>query len=259
MTGFHVEVDGPVLTLTIERGKANAIDAATSREMGAVFESFRDDPELRVAIITGAGEWFFSAGWDLGAAVDGEDYESDYGPGGFGGFPELPGLAKPVIAAVNGMAVGGGFEMVMNADLVVAAERAEFLLPETAVGIIPDVGTVVLPRRLPHQLAMEMLLLGRRMSAHEAHAHGLVNRVVPAHGLMDAARAMAGEVVSKAPLAVAAILDLAQRFDGLSQAEAYRLMRSGTVDSYERMLASDDAAEGPLAFTEKRAPRWSGR
>ncbi len=259
MSGFHVEIDGPVLTLTIDRGKANAIDAPTSREMGSVFESFRDDPALRVAIITGSGERFFSAGWDLGAAVDGEDYESDYGAGGFGGFPELPGLNKPVIAAVNGMAVGGGFEMAMNAHLVVAAERAEFLLPETAVGIIPDVGTVVLPRRLPYQLAMEMLLLGKRMSAHEAHVHGLVNRVVPAHELMETARTLANEVVSKAPLAVAAILDLVNRFDGLNKAQAYELMRSGTVDSYERMLASEDAVEGPLAFTEKRPPRWRGR
>lgn len=242
----------------MDRGKANAIDAATSRGLGAVFASFRDDPELRVAIITGAGERFFSAGWDLAAAAEGEAYESDYGEGGFGGFSELPGLIKPVIAAINGMAVGGGFEMAMNADLVVAAQHATFLLPETGVGIIPDVGSVRLPRLLPRPLALEMLLLGRRLSADEAFAHGLVNRVVPAQGLMDAARDLADQVVSKAPLAIAAILDLVRRFDGLSIADSYQLMRSGTVESYEKMLISDDAVEGPLSFTEKRPPVWKG-
>ncbi|MDH4112403.1 MAG: enoyl-CoA hydratase-related protein, partial [Actinomycetota bacterium] len=163
-----VEREGAVLVVTLERGKANAIDAATSREMSRIFEGFRDDAELRVAILTGAGERFFSAGWDLGAAAGGEAYESDYGSGGFGGFAELPDLRKPVILAVNGMAAGGGFEMMLAADLVVAAEHAQFVLPEASKGIIPDVGSVRLPALLPRPLATEVLLCGRWLTAAEA-------------------------------------------------------------------------------------------
>jgi crotonobetainyl-CoA hydratase len=254
-----VERTPPIMTITLSRGKANAIDMTTSREMSAVFAGFRDDPAYRVAILTGAGDRFFTAGWDLGAAVEGEEFESDYGEGGFGGFPELAGLTKPVIVAVNGMAVGGGFEMAMAAHLVVAADHAEFFLPETRVGIVPDAGTVRLPGLVPRQLAFELLLTGRRMSAAEAHARGLVNRVVPGRELMATARALAEEIVAVAPLSVAAILDLVERTDGMAVAEAYRLMRSGEVELYERMLTSEDAQEGPRAFTEKRPPRWSGR
>ena len=141
----RVVADGPVLEVTLDRPKANAIDAATSRELSRVFSEFRDDPELRVAILTGAGDRFFCAGWDLNAAAEGEEFEADYGEGGFGGFGELPGLRKPVIAAVNGMAVGGGFEIVLAADLVVAAEHARFWLPEASLGIVPDTGSVRLP------------------------------------------------------------------------------------------------------------------
>ncbi len=143
--------------MTLDRPKANAIDAATSRALGDLFSSFRDDPQLRVAIFTGAGTRFFSAGWDLKAAAAGEQYDSDYGAGGFGGYPELPGLYKPVIAAVNGMAVGGGFELAISADLVVAADHATFFLPEPAVGVISDVGTVRLPKLLAAPLATEVL------------------------------------------------------------------------------------------------------
>jgi crotonobetainyl-CoA hydratase len=117
---------------------ANAIDAATSYAMGEVFLRFEHDPTVRVAIVTGAGDRFFSAGWDLGAAADGEEYDADYGAGGFGGFPDLLGRRTPVIAAVNGMAVGGGFEIAMAADMIVAAEHAQFFLPEAGIGILPD-------------------------------------------------------------------------------------------------------------------------
>jgi crotonobetainyl-CoA hydratase len=254
-----VDREGPVLVVTLERGKANAIDAATSREMSGVFESFRDDDDLRVAILTAAGERFFSAGWDLGAAADGEAYESDHGAGGFGGFAELPGLTKPVILAVNGMAAGGGFEMMLAADLVVAAEHAEFLLPEATNGIIPDVGSVRLPSVLPRPLATEVLLCARRLTAAEALRHGLVNRVVPAGDVMPVARELADAVVAAAPLAVASILDVMRRTEGMPADEGLALLRSGNVESYERMLASDDALEGPRAFMEKRPPRWTGR
>jgi crotonobetainyl-CoA hydratase len=249
----------PVLTVTIARGKANAIDAATSREMSNLFSSFRDDPDYRVAIVTGSGDRFFSAGWDLTQAAQGEEFEADYGAGGFGGFPELPGLRKPIICAVNGMAVGGGFEMVLAAHLVVAAEDAEFFLPEARVGIIPDSALIRLPRSLPSQLANELLLGIRRLTAAEAHKFGLVNRVVPGSELIDTARALAEEVLAAAPLAVEAILDLRERTESLSVKDGYELMRSGGVESYEQMLSSADAAEGPQAFLEKRPPRWQGK
>lgn len=257
--GLIVTEEPPLLTVTLARGKANAIDAATSRAMGEIFSTFRDDPAYRVAILTGAGDRFFSGGWDLAAAAGGEAYESDYGAGGFGGFVELPGLTKPVIVAVNGIAAGGGFEIAMAADMVVAADHAQFLLPEAKVGIIPDVGTVRLPRLLPRPLAIEVLMGTRRLSAAEAHHHGLINRVVPAARLLDSARELAAQVVEAAPLAVAAVLDLVSRTDGLSVTAALQLMRSGQVDLYEQMLVSEDAAEGPRAFVEKRPPRWQGR
>lgn len=255
---LNVERRGPVLEVTINRPKANAIDAATSNQMGEAFVEFRDDPTLRVAILTGAGERFFTAGWDLTAAAGGEAYESDYGPGGFGGFPELPNLRKPVIVAVNGMAVGGGFEMCMAAHLVVAASHAEFFLPEASVGIIPDVGSVLLPRRLPRQLAFEILVAGRRLTALEAMTHGLVNAVAPSGELMATARELAGAIAAAAPLAVEAILEVVERTEAMSTASAFEQLRSGEFERYERMLASDDAREGPRAFAEKRSPRWKG-
>ena len=251
--------DGPVLEVTLDRPKANAIDAATSRQLGRVFAAFRDDPDLRVAILTGAGDRFFSAGWDLNAAAGGEDFEADYGEGGFGGFGELPGLLKPVIAAVNGMAVGGGFEIVLAADLVVAADHARFWLPEASLGIVPDTGSVRLPRMLPPAVANEILYAGRRLDAAEACRWGLVNAVVEAADLMTGARSLAARVVEAAPLPVAAVREIRDRTRHLSLAEALSLLRSGEVAAYEAMLGSADAAEGPAAFTEGRAPRWQGR
>ena len=251
--------DGPVLEVTLDRPKANAIDAATSRELSRVFAAFRDDPDLRVAILTGAGDRFFCAGWDLNAAAGGEDFEADYGVGGFGGFGELPGLLKPVIAAVNGMAVGGGFEIVLAADLVVAAEHARFWLAEASLGIVPDTGSVRLPRMLPPAVANEILYAGRRLDAAEALRWGLVNSVVGAADLGAAARALAARVVEAAPLSVAAIREIRDRTQHLPLAEAFELLRSGELAAYEAMLGSADAAEGPTAFAEGRAPRWQGR
>ena len=247
--------DGPVLEVTIDRPKANAIDAATSREMSRLFAAFRDDPDLRVAIVTGAGDRFFSAGWDLNAAAEGEEFEADYGEGGFGGFGELPGLLKPVIAAVNGMAVGGGFEIVLAADLVVAADHARFWLPEASLGLVPDSGSVRLPRMLPPAVANEVLYAGRRLDAADALRWGLVNSVVAAADLMGEARALAARVVEAAPLSVAAIAEIRD----LPLAEAFERLRSGELAAYEAMLASADASEGPTAFAEGRAPRWQGR
>ena len=257
--GLVVERTPPLLTVTIDRPPANAIDADTSRSMSRIFLEFRDDPAYRVSILTGTGAKFFSAGWDLKSAASGEEFESDFGEGGFGGFPELPGLAKPVICAVNGLAVGGAFEMVLAAHLVVAAEHAEFFLPEVGLGLIPDAGTIRLPHLLPRPLAIELLVTPRRLSAEEAKSWGLVNRVVPGGDLMASALALAAEVISAAPLAISAVLDLMNRSAGMSVEAGLRLLRSGTVDSYEAMLASQDAREGPAAFAESRSPRWEGR
>ncbi len=248
MSAVHVRPDGPVVEITIDRPKANAIDAATSRELGAAFVAYRDDPDLRVAILTGAGDRFFTAGWDLKAAAAGEPADADFGPGGFGGFPELPGLDKPVIAAVGGMAVGGGFEMVLAADLVVAAEHAELFLPEASRGIVPDAASIRLPRLLPRPLAMELLLMGKRLTARDAHALGLVNRVVSSGEALPAARELAGEVLAAAPLTTRAILAIGRATGGLTLDEAYRLLRSGGIPAYNQAMASDETAAGARGF-----------
>ena len=254
MNGFHIEVTDQIALLTIDRPKANAIDSVTSRAMGEAFVGFERDPAVRVVIITGAGERFFSAGWDLSA---GEDYDVDNGVGGFGGFPDLPDRGKPVIAAVNGMAVGGGFEIAMAADLIVAAEHAQFFVPEAGLGILPDAGSVRLPRLLPAHIATELMLTGRRMPAAEAAHYGLVNRVVPAAELLDAARSLASDIIASAPLSVAAILDISRRTANMDVADAMKAIRS--FESYRAAIDSDDAQEGTTSFTEKRPPLWKGR
>lgn len=246
-----------ILEVIIDRPKANAIDAATSRELSAIFSAFMTDNSLRVAILTGAGERFFSAGWDLGAANDGEAFESDYGVGGFGGFAELPLRNKPIIVAVNGMAVGGGFEMAMAADFIVAADHAEFFLPETRVGVLPDAGTVRLPRLLPRQLANEIIIGGRKLGATEAESWGIVNKVVPKTELMSASRALAAEICQSAPLSVAAVLDIIRATEDLSVADAMTAMRINP--SFRAAVDSQDALEGPAAFAEKRVPKWTGQ
>jgi crotonobetainyl-CoA hydratase len=251
--------NGQILEVVLDRPKANAIDAVTSRQMGALFCQFRDDPALRVAILTGAGEKFFSAGWDLQAAAEGEAINADWGPGGFAGLTELHDLNKPVIAAVNGLAVGGGFELALACDLIVAVEDAQFFLPEALVGVIADAGSFRLPKRLPRPIAIEMLLTGRRMSAEEAKGWGLVNAVVPREQLMDKAREYAHAILKAAPLSVAAVKELTRATEALGIQACYELMRSGRLSAYEKLLASDDAREGPRAFAEKREPAWQGR
>jgi crotonobetainyl-CoA hydratase len=255
--GLHVDIADGVAVVTIDRPKANAIDAATSYAMGEVFVSFEHDPNVRVAILTGEGERFFSAGWDLGAAGEGEAFDSDYGAGGFGGFTNLPNRRTPVIAAVNGMAVGGGFEIAMAADLIVAADHAQFFLPEAGLGILPDNGVVRLPRLLPPHLARELLLTGRRLGAEEAFRWGLVNRLAPASELMDVARRLALDVCWAAPLSVAAILDIERRTAQMDPIAAMDVIKD--IPSYRAAIDSEDAQEGTIAFGEKRAPVWKGR
>jgi crotonobetainyl-CoA hydratase len=253
---------GPVLEVTLDRPPANAINGAASRELGAAFVRLRDDPGLRVAIVTGGGEKFFSGGWDLKAAASGDADATDYGPGGFAGLTELYDLDKPVIAAVNGFAAGGGFELALAADVIVAAEHAQFFLPEAKVGILPDGGGVNrLPRRIPYNLAVEMMLTGRRLSAAEAVTHGLAAAAVPVSGLMAKAREIAAQICESAPLSVKAIKQILRTIEPLTVEQSIRLMRDNreAIPAYAAMWASEDAREGPRAFAEKRKPVWKGR
>ena len=250
--------DGPILIVTIDRPKANAIDAATSRMMGEAFQRFRDDPGLRVAILTATGERFFSAGWDLAAAAAGEAPDSDYGIGGFGGITRLIGLNKPVIAAVNGMAVGGGFELALACDLVVAVQDAQFWLPETQVGVVADAACLRLPNRLSRARAMELLLTGRRLSAGEAADWGLINRVSDRASLLQAAQDYAKAIIAGAPLAVASILEIVSATEQMSLEQGMAVLDGADLPNYRAMLRSKDAQEGAKAFVEKRRPVWQG-
>jgi crotonobetainyl-CoA hydratase len=253
-------VDGQTLVITLDRPKANAVDVATSRALYAAFDRLRSDPALRVGILTGAGERFFCAGWDLKAAAAGESAEADHGPGGFAGLTEFLDIGKPVIAAVNGLAFGGGFELVLAADLVVAAEHAEFALTEVTLGIVADAGGLLrLPARLPRPIAVEYLLTGRRVTAAEAARWGLVNRVVPVAEVMPAARELAGAICAAAPLAVAATLEILRETEGAGVRDGYQILRGDGLAAYRAMLDSQDAREGARAFAERRRPQWQGR
>jgi crotonobetainyl-CoA hydratase len=256
-----VSRSGKVLEITLSRPKVNAIDAATSRLLGQAFLTLRDDPDLLVGIITATGEKIFSAGWDLLAASRGDLTETDdYGVGGFAGLTELFDLNKPVIAAVNGHAVGGGFELMLACDLIVASEHAEFWLPETSLGNAADAGGLQrLPKRLPYAVAMEMLLTGRRMSAGEAQRWGLINRVVAQNKVLEEARQLAEEIATGAPLSIMAIKESLRHFEDKSIAESFRILKSGALPIHRQMLTSADHEEGPQAFAEKREPRWLGR
>jgi crotonobetainyl-CoA hydratase len=249
---------GAVLEVTLDRPPANAIDLATSRAMGRVFAGFRDDPGLRVAVLRTGGDRFFSAGWDLKAAAAGDPVDGDYGEGGFGGIQLLPGLNKPVIALVDGMAVGGGFELALSADLIYAADTASFALPEINAGTLADAATLRLPARMPHHIAMELLLTGRWMDAAEAHRWGLVNEVHPVGELADRVLEIAAQLAEGPPLVFAAIKEVQRESTRLTFAEAMRRIAAREFPAVAALYGSQDQLEGARAFAERRRPVWKG-
>lgn len=262
----QVERRGAVMEITLNRPKVNAIDRATSVALGNAFCELRDDPELRVAIVTAAGDKAFSAGWDLKAAAAGDDEEvglwwhTDYGPGSFAGITELWDLNKPVIAAVNGLAIGGGLELAIACDLIVCADHAYFALPEVPLGIVPDSGGLQrVPKRLPYNVAMEMLLLGRRMEVDEAMHYGMINRVVPSDQLMPTAREWADTIAAGAPLAVQAIKEILRETESMSVKDTFAYMREAEFENFPKVLLSEDAKEGVAAFAEKRKAQFRGQ
>ncbi len=258
-TPIKTRREGGILEVTLDRPKANAIDLATSRIMGDIFADFRDDPDLRVAIVTGTGEKFFCPGWDLKAAAEGDAVDGDYGVGGFGGLQELRDLNKPVIAAVNGICCGGGLELALSADIILAAEHATFALPEIRSGTVADAASIKLPKRIPYHIAMELLLTGRWLDAEEAHRWGLVNRIVPADDLMTNAWDMARLIASGPPLVYAAIKEVVRDAEDSKFQDAMNRVTQRKLRTVDVLYSSEDQLEGARAFAEKRDPVWKGR
>lgn len=264
-----VERHGRVLLITMNRPKANAINYGMSRAMYSAFEQLQNDDTLSVGVLNSSLDRIFSGGWDLKeAARDGWDAtivqhpEHGYGPGGFGGITDNWALDKPVIAAVHGAAVGGGFEIALACDIILMAEDSFFQLPEMARGFLPDVGGWQrLTRKIPYNAAVELLLTGRRLEAAEAIRLGLVHKAVPKSDLIGAALDLASQIADGAPLALRALKAMLQATAHLDLRDAMARTRPGQsqVPTYEAMIASEDFHEGIAAFVERRAPVWKAR
>ena len=258
-TSIKTKISGSILEVTLDRPKANAIDLQTSKIMGEVFAKFRDDPDLRVAILTSSGDKFFCAGWDLKAAADGEAVDGDYGVGGFGGIQELPNLNKPIIAAVNGIACGGGLELAMSADIIIASEGSTFALPEILSGTVADAASIKLPKRIPYHIAMELLFTGRWFDVNEAYKWGLINEIVPKKDLLSRARKLAETLASGPPLVYAAIKEIVRAAENQGFHETMEKITSRQLKTVDKLYSSEDQLEGARAFSEKRLPVWKGK
>jgi crotonobetainyl-CoA hydratase len=253
-------VENHVARVTIDRAdRMNAVDAATWDTLESIWQRIEADPEVRVVVLTGSGDRAFCAGADMKSAEGGKSglaYWADARTGGFGGLTMRKSLHVPVIARVNGLAVGGGFELVLGCDIVVAAEHASFGLPEAKVGRMPlDGGMIMLPRLIPQKIAMAMLLTGNRISAAEAATHGLVNEVVAGTDLDAAVDTWVEQILDCAPLSIKAIKECVKETGDLPIDEA----QAKKLPALMAALESEDAEEGPRAFREKRKPVWKGR
>jgi len=251
--------EGAILEVTLDRPKANAIDLATSRAMGELFMSFRDDDELRVAILRAAGDKFFCAGWDLKAAADGDAVDGDYGVGGFGGLQELGNLNKPVICAVNGICCGGGLELALSCDLILASSEATFALPEIRSGTVADAASIKLPKRIPYHVAMDLLLTGRWFDAEEGLRWGLLKEVVAADKLEDTAWELARHLASGPPLVYAAIKEVVREAEDMRFQDMLNRVTQRQLNTVDKLYSSEDQLEGARAFAEKRDPQWKGK
>ena len=255
--GIKTATDGPILEVTIDRPKANAINLAASRRLNEVFRAFRDDPKLRIAIVTGAGDRFFCAGWDLKGAAAGEESDAEWGLAGFGGLNYPRNLDKPIISAVNGIACGGGFEIVLGTDIIVMEEHARFALPEINVGVLADAGTIKLRRRIPYHVAVEFLMTGRWMDALEAKHWGLANHVVAKDQGLSKAREIAQQLAAGPPLLFPAIKQLLRHSEMIPEHQAFELHDS--LHAVQQVIRSEDLKEGTRAFADKRPPVWKGK
>ncbi|MFJ4095574.1 enoyl-CoA-hydratase DpgD [Kitasatospora sp. NPDC089913] len=263
-TGVDYVKDGRVARITLNRPeRLNALDLRTHEELALVWDDFEQDDDLWVAVLTGAGDRAFSAGQDLKELAErvrgGTAEPSTFGSRGKPGWPRLTerfDLAKPVVARVNGYAFGGGFELALACDIVVAAEHATFALPEARLGLMAGAGGVFrLTAQAPYRAALGHLLTGRPMTAARAYELGLVNEVVPAEDLDSCVDGWVEDVLRCAPLSVRAIKEAAAAARTMPLQEAFRTRFVWE----ERRMHSADAQEGPLAFVEKRPPRWTGR
>lgn len=255
---ISVERDGPVTVVTLNRPEVmNALHSPAHHELHAAFDAFAADPDQWVAIVTGAGERAFSAGNDLKHQATGGGMGLP--PSGFAGLTERFDLTKPLIAAVNGVAMGGGFEIALACDLIIAAETATFALPEPRVGLAALAGGLHrLPRQIGEKQAMGMILTGRRVSAAEGRELGFVNEVVPASDLMTAARRWAAQICELSPMSIRASKEAV--FKGLDEPSLQVAMAAQMrYPAISAMLRSEDFKEGPMAFAQKRPPQWKGR